>query len=209
MAAEILNVVEATPVIGGIEATDPTRRDLSLLLDDFLRAGYSGIINFPTIGMWDDYRTLMEKKGYGFDVECALVEECRRREVFTMAYVFSPEDAEAMVRSGADCIVAHAGPTEGGLVGPEYDQTLDYALKSLQEIFDASRAVREDVFCLGHGGPFDTPETVQTLYGGTTAEGFVGASSIERIPVERAVIQVVKDLKGQTVSASNQEKGRP
>jgi predicted TIM-barrel enzyme len=201
MAEEILNVVEERPVIGGVEATDPTRRNHSRLLDKFVAAGYSGVINFPTMGMWPDRRKVFEKKGYGFGRELELISLARSRELFTMAYVFSAEDCRAMVEAGADCVVGHVGPTEGGLVGARFEGTLADVLEPLDEMFAAAREVRDDVICLGHGGPLVTPDDVSVLYSSTTADGFVGASSIERIPVECAVMDVVRQFKELSIGA--------
>jgi predicted TIM-barrel enzyme len=208
MAPEILNVVsEDTPVIGGIEATDPTRRNLPKLLDSFVDAGYTGIINFPTVAMWEDVRRLNEKKGYGFELECKLIEECRRREIFTMAYVFNAEDCRAIIDAGADVIVAHSGPTEGGLVGPSYDESMEHALEYLEGLFTVARTARPDILCFGHGGPLVGIDEVQRMYAETSADGFVGSSSIERIPVERAVMETVRSFKS-LVPSQSQETGK-
>jgi predicted TIM-barrel enzyme len=195
MAAEVLNVVEERPVIGGVEATDVTRRNLARLLDTFVDAGYAGIINFPTIAMWPDRRRINEKRGYGFARECEIVSLARERDMFTMAYVFNDNDTRAMVDAGADCIVGHVGATDGGLVGARFDGNLSDVFAPLESMFRTARTTRSDVICLGHGGPLATPPDVAILYEHTTADGFVGASSIERIPVERAVMDVVKQFK--------------
>jgi predicted TIM-barrel enzyme len=205
MAAEILNVVETRPVIGGVEATDVTRRNLSRLLDMFAEAGYGGIINFPTIAMWRDRRRINEKRGYGFARECEIVSLARNRDMFTMAYVFNDEDTRAMVDAGADCIVGHVGATDGGLVGASFDGGLADVFGPLESMFTTARDARGDVICLGHGGPLATPEDVAVLYENTSADGFVGASSIERIPVERAVMDVVKQFKELRIDGTKGE----
>ena len=202
MAHELLNVVSPdTPVIGGIEATDPTRRNIPKLLDAFMEAGYTGIINFPTVAMWSDVRRLNEKKGYGFELECELVAECAKRDIFTMAYVFNAEDCKAIIDAGADVIVAHSGPTEGGLVGPKYDETFAHALEYLEGLFAAARMARPDILCFGHGGPLVGVDEVTRMFAETSADGFVGSSSIERIPVERAVMETVRSFKELTPRA--------
>ncbi len=195
MCHELLNVVQDTPIIGGIEATDPTRMDLEKLLGRFLQAGYSGVINFPTIGIFDRYRKIREQVGFGFDRELELIKLARRQDVFTMAYVFSPEDAEKMAEAGVDCIVGHVGPTTGGLVGFTYEDSKEAAISVLAEILQAAKSINPDIIPLAHGGPFATPEDTRYLYENTESVGFVGASSIERIPLEKAVTETVKEFK--------------
>jgi predicted TIM-barrel enzyme len=194
MCHEITNVVKDTPIIGGIEATDPTRMDLDKLLTQFLEAGYSGIINFPTVGMFDSYRTRRESVGLGFAREVELVALCKRRDVFTMTYCFNPKDAIEMAKAGVDCMVAHVGATRGGLTGFAALEDLE-ACRVADEIIQATKDINPDIICLAHGGPFGIPEDTKTLYENTQAVGFVGASSMERIPIENAVIGVVKEFK--------------
>lgn len=202
MCEEISNVVNNTPIIGGIEATDPTRLNLDRLLTRFLDAGYSGVINFPTVGIFDaSYRNRRESVGLGFAREVELMALARRRDVFTMAYCFNPEDAAAMAKAGVDCMIAHAGPTRGGLVGFA-GKNEDQGCETVNRIIAASRQVNPDIICLAHGGPFATPEDTKLLYSRTEAQGFVGASSIERIPIERAVIDVVKQFKSISLANS-------
>jgi len=197
MADEILNVVKNTPVIGGIEATDPTTMDLDLLVDRFIQAGYSGLINFPTVGMYTSYREKREAVGLGFAREVEMVKIARNKEIFTMAYVFNPEDTKEMVEAGINCICPHVGPTKGGLVG--YDKvvyTLDEAVKAIQKMSDVAKSINPDVIVLSHGGPIETPEETKYIYEKLDdVVGYVGASSIERIPVEKAIIDIVSKFK--------------
>lgn len=195
MCDEIQNVVRDTPIIGGVEATDPTTMDLRRVLRRFVDAGYSGIINFPTILMFDRYREMREQVGLGFSREIELCRIAREEDVFTLAYVFTPEEAVAMAEAGADCLVPHVGGTTGGLTGFQYLAPLDDALTQVQTMIEAARKTRHDLIFLAHGGPFAEPQDTIRLYEKTDAHGFVGASSIERIPIERAVIGVVKELK--------------
>jgi predicted TIM-barrel enzyme len=192
MAPEILNVVESTPVIGGIEANDPTRRDLDALLDLFEGAGFSGVINFPTLTNMPDQRRRAQMVGYGFRREIDVIGRARLRNLFTMAYVASPEDAAAMAAAGADCVVTHSGPTTGGSLGYEDERPVDAVCRLAQTMIDAAVAEKPDVIPLLHGGRLATPEDVRQALSRTTAVGFVGASSIERIPVERAVRETVE-----------------
>jgi uncharacterized protein (UPF0261 family)/predicted TIM-barrel enzyme len=210
MADEILNVVKEVPVIGGIEATDPTRLDSKKLLNRFIEVGYSGIINFPTLGLWPDQRRRGEKVKLGFNREVDAIRIARENNVFTMAYVASYEDAVAMVDVGVDCLVAHTGPTEGGLVGFDYDGTIEKATAQVNEILKAAEKSSGNVFCLAHGGPIAVPSHTAHIYRNTPAVGFVAASSIERIPVEEAVTKTARQFKKIPLSGSKiQDTGIP
>ncbi len=200
MADEILNVLKNAPVIGGIEATDPTRLDLRKLLNRFIEAGYSGIINFPTIGLWPDQRRRGEKVKLGFQREVDIIRLARENNIFTMAYVAAYEDAVAMVDAGVDCLVAHTGPTEGGLVGFAYEGNLEVARVRVRDILRAAEKRSENIICLAHGGPISTPFHTAHIYRHTPAVGFVAASSIERIPVEEAVTRRAQQFKSVSLS---------
>ena len=202
MADEILNVVKNAPVIGGIEATDPTRLDLRKLLNRFVESGYSGIINFPTLGLWPDQRRRGEKVNLGFKREVDIIRLAREKNIFTMAYVASFEDAVAMVDAGVDCLVAHTGPTEGGLIGFDYEGTLEKATVRVNDILKAAEKRSDDIICLAHGGPISAPSHTAHIYQHTPAVGFVAASSIERIPVEAAVTQTAQRFKGVSLSGT-------
>lgn len=203
MAEEIRNVVSDVPVIGGIEAWDPVRLDLDRLLDRFWAAGYSGVINYPTIStMGDKWRDRRGRVGLGFEREIEMIRLARQKNIFTMAYVASAEDAAAMTDAGADCIVPHVGATRGGLVGHDEGQAIQEAIVKINKINDAARAVRSDVILLAHGGAVAEPEDTAEVYRHTGCVGFVGASSIERIPIERAVMAVAKAFKSVPVPRS-------
>ncbi|MBE0479839.1 MAG: phosphoenolpyruvate hydrolase family protein [Dehalococcoidia bacterium] len=199
MYDEIENVVENTPIIAGIDATDPSSvMDLPGLVKKFSDTGFSGIINFPTYGFFADeeWRREREAAGIGFSREAELIRAARQSDIFTMAYVFYPEDARTMARAGVDCMVPHAGGTTGGLVGfDSIAASLQDAASRVQEMIAATREVNPNIICLAHGGPFSEPADTAFLYEKTDAAGFVGASSIERIPVERAVKGVVEEFK--------------
>jgi predicted TIM-barrel enzyme len=205
MSEEILNVVEDTPVICGVEAADPNYVRLPRLLDKVEAAGYSGVINFPTVTLFEpgsQQRRQRESLDFGFARELELVSLAREWNLFTMAYVFQEEEAASMVDAGVDCIVAHVGATRGGMEG--YGSApLDLALQRVTDLFEAARSRREDVLVLAHGGPFDVPENVAELYRATVAQGFVGASSIERIPIETAVAGAVRSFKESTVRTAD------
>jgi predicted TIM-barrel enzyme len=199
MFEEINNVVQDTPIIAGIDSTEPPAgRDLAELVQRFVDTGFSGIINFPTYGFFEDetWRRDREIQGIGFSREIELIRIARNMGVFTMAYVFFPQDARAMAEAGVDCMVPHAGGTAGGLVGFDaIASPLKDAAAGVQKMIEATKKANPDVICLAHGGQIATPEDTRYLYEHTEAAGFVGASSIERIPVEKAVTEVVKAFK--------------
>jgi len=195
MFDEIQNVVKDTPIIAGVEATDPKRMDLKRLLKRFSDIGYSGVINFPTVMIFTGwYRDSREQVGLGASREFEMMRIAHDMDLFTMAYVFDSEAARAMAEAEVDCIVAHVGGTAGGLI-PLKAKSHPEAASAVQEMFTAAKSISPHVICLAHGGPFATPEDTVYLYEHTDAVGFVGASSMERIPVERAVLQCVKEFK--------------
>lgn len=205
MAAEIRNVVSKTPVIGGIEAWDPTRMDLDQLLDDFQAAGFSGIINYPTIStMGDTWRTRRGKVGLGWNREVDLIERAVARDIFTMAYVATVQDALDVAEKGVDCLVPHVGATGGGLAGHETDTRIDTEIRKISEMIDAVSAAGHAPIFLCHGGKIAEPGDTARVYQETKCVGFVGASSIERIPIERAVKAIAEDFKAIPFS-----KGQP
>jgi predicted TIM-barrel enzyme len=197
MFDEIANVVNDTPVIGGAEAVDPTFMSLKRLNNAFRDKGYAGLINFPTIGMLHERSAMREDAGLGFSREVEMVRLARSTDYFTMAYVFTVEQSCAMAQAGVDVLVPHVGWTVGGLVGrsPTSAPSFESSARDVQEMIDAAVAIHPDCICLAHGGPYSSPEDTRRLYADTTAVGFVGASSIERIPVERAVRDVVTAFK--------------
>ena len=187
LGREVLNAVTATPVIGGIGAADPFR-DSSRLLDEMLAQGFSGITNVPTAGLYDGaFRRHIDATGLGYPREVELIRMCRARDVFTVAYAFSPGEARAMAEAGADIVGAHVGLTSGGWIGAEAALDLEAACVATQEMVEAARAGRPDVLVVAHGGPFEDPTTVRRVLATTDVVGYLGASSIERLPVERAV----------------------
>jgi predicted TIM-barrel enzyme len=196
MADEILNVVSDVPVIGGVEAWDPTRLDLERLLDGFLAARFSGVINYPTIStMGETWRARRERVGLGFSREVELIRRARERDVFTMAYVATPDDARRMAEAGVDCLVPHIGATGGGLAGHDTDRSAEDEIAELVALAEAGEAVRDDLIVLAHGGKLSAPQDLEAVYARTSCVGFVGASSVERIPIERAVLEVVDQFK--------------
>ena len=193
---EISNVVKETPIIASLDACDPRTMDLSVLLGKIRKAGYSGVLNYPTLSplVGHERRRARESLGLGFGREVEMMKIARDMDLFTFAYAFNPEDATQMADVPVDCLVAHVGTTGGGLLGSKTRSLEDGALWA-QEIMGAARACDEEILCLAHGGPFSSPEETRYLYEHTDAVGFVGASSIERIPIEKAIKDVVMRFK--------------
>jgi len=196
LCAEISNVVKNTPIVASLDAADPTWMDLAPLLDRVAAAGYSGVLNYPTISplLGHERRQVRESVGLGFSREVEMMRIAKEKNLFTIAYTFNPEDAGRMAELPVDCLVAHVGSTRGGLAGFQA-LSLEEGAEWAQKIIDATRAINPAIICLAHGGPFATPEDTQYLYENTDAVGFVGASSIERIPIEKAIKEVVAQFK--------------
>jgi len=193
----VLPVVRETPVIAGICAYDLTR-DMEVFLKELPVLGFSGVINFPTSGRIDgDFRRSMEELGMGYGREAEVMGLAGSLGLFTMAYVFNPEESGMMARKGIDAVVAHMKTTTGGSVGAKQPVSLEEAGRRCSAIFDAARSVKRNVSCLAHGGPIEGPEATEYIYRNTRAVGFVGASSIERIPVESAIRKTTEMYKAQ------------
>ena len=196
LGRKILPVVERTPVMGGIGAADPYR-DVERLIDDFLHAGFSGITNVPTAGIYDGaFRRAIDATGLGYPLEVDLIRTCRARDVFTVAYAFTPDEAAAMAEAGADIVGAHVGLTSGGLTGAAETSSVEQACDAVQRMADAAVRARRDVIVVAHGGPFEDPDSVRTVFERTSVDGYLGASSIERLPVELAIDEIVRAFKG-------------
>ncbi|MGW3467926.1 phosphoenolpyruvate hydrolase family protein [Saccharopolyspora sp. NPDC000995] len=188
MAREVLPVVRHTPVLAGVNGTDPF-----MLRDRFLRElrdlGFAGIQNFPTVGLIDGtFRANLEETGMGYGLEVELVAAAREADLLTTPYVFSSADARSMTEAGADIIVCHLGLTTGGAIGAESAKSLDDCVALIDEWSQAATEVREDVLVLCHGGPISMPEDASYVLSRTKrCHGFYGASSMERLPTEQAM----------------------
>ena len=193
MAREVLTAVEHTPVLAGVNGTDPF-----MLRDPFLRQlkdmGFAGIQNFPTVGLFDGkMRVNLEETGMGYALEVDLIRAARDLDLLTTPYVFNVEESKRMAEAGADIIVAHMGLTTGGSIGAETAMTLDDAVREVQAIADAAKSVRDDVLVICHGGPISMPEDAgYVLRNCRGVDGFYGASSMERLPTETALTSQVK-----------------
>lgn len=196
MAGEVLTIVKDTPVLAGVCASDPFRQ-MDLFLKEVQAIGFAGIQNFPTVGLIDgSFRANLEETGMGYDREVELVRLARQKDLLTTPYAFNTEEAERMADAGADVIVAHMGLTTKGTIGAETAFTLEQSVVKVQEIADAARGVRDDVIVLCHGGPIAMPEDAQFVLARTkNVHGFYGASSMERLPVETALIEQVQAFK--------------
>ncbi len=196
MAAEVLPVVRDMPVLAGINGTDPFRI-MRVFLRQLMELGFDGVQNFPTVGLIDgDFRRNLEATGMSYDLEVEAIATAHELGMFTSPYVFDPDQAAAMASAGADQLVAHVGLTTAGTIGAGVAFTLDEAIERVLAIAEAGRRVRPDLLVLCHGGPFDEPEQVgEALRRMPGVDGFFGASSIERLPTERAIRGQVEEFK--------------
>lgn len=193
---EVLPVVEEVPVICGVHATDPRRRMWHWLLQ-VKEMGFSGVNNFPTHTIVDGhFRGVLEETGMSVKKEFEMVALARRMDLFSIVYVATPEEAAEMAKAGADAIIAHVGTTVGGSIGVKKAVvTWDFTIKRTQEIINAARRVRKDIFFLAHGGPINTPADAERVMQNTDAVGFVGASSLERMGVEASLTNLTREFK--------------
>ena len=193
---EVLPVVEEIPVICGVHATDPRRR-MWHWLAKVKDMGFSGINNFPTHTIIDGkFRQILEETGMSVKKEFETVTLARKMDMFTIVYVGSPEESKAMAEAGADVIIAHVGTTVGGSIGvTNATMTLPEAAKITQGIIDAAKSVRKDLIFLSHGGPINTPEDAAFINEHTDTDGFVGASSLERMAVEQSLTDLTQRFK--------------
>ena len=193
LGEHLLKVIKDTPLIGGIGAADPYR-DIDKLIDKMMDMGFSGITNVPTTGLYDGvFRKQIDSTELGYPEEVKLVEKCNKKDIFTAVYSFSEEEARAMAAAGADLIGAHVGLTLGGTIGAGYALELDAACEKTQKILEAAKKENPDIFVVCHGGPFSTPEPVKYCFEHTDVDGFIGASSIERLPVEKAIADCIHE----------------
>ena len=196
MAAEVLPVVKNTPVLAGVCGTDPFRL-FPVFLRQLKEIGFSGVQNFPTVGLIDgNFRANLEGTGMGYDKEVEMIRVAHQLDMFTSPYVFDPDQAKAMAEAGADQLVAHVGLTTSGSIGAAVALTLDDAISLVMKIAEGGKKIRKDLLVICHGGPFDEPQNVGTaLKRMPGIAGFFGASSIERLPTERGITGQVKDFK--------------
>ncbi|GAA4441634.1 phosphoenolpyruvate hydrolase family protein [Pontibacter saemangeumensis] len=200
---EVLPVVEEVPVICGVHGSDPRRRMWHHLLK-VKEMGFSGVNNFPTHSIVDGhFRAVLEETGMGFAKEVEMIGLASRMDLFTIVYVATPEEARQMAEVGADAIIAHVGTTVGGSIGVVGATcSMDEAIERTNNIIAAGREVNSDIFFLAHGGPINTPDDVRVILDSTGAQGFVGASSLERMGVEKSLTDLTRQFKSLTLPSN-------
>ena len=196
MAREVLPIVRDTPVLAGVCGTDPFRT-MPVFLAELVRLGFAGVQNFPTVGLVDGtFRQGLEETGMGYDLEVAMIAVARGLDLLTAAYSFTPDEARSMAHAGADVVVAHMGLTTKGSIGARTALTLDDCVGRVQAIHDAATAANRETLVFVHGGPIAEPPDVSYVLDRTHGvAGFFGASSIERLPTERAITEAVQSFK--------------
>ena len=195
MAREVIPVVTRTPVLAGICGTDPFRV-MKLFLQQVDQAGFSGVQNFPTVGLIDGrFRQNLEETGMGFGPEVDMIRTAHQMGLLTTPYCFDCDQAAALATAGADILIPHMGLTTKGTIGAETALTLEAAVRRVQEMHDAAKRINPDVLVLCHGGPIAEPEDAQYILDQTEGiSGFYGASSMERLPVEPAIEERVRQF---------------
>ncbi len=188
MAAEVLPVVRDTPVLAGVCGTDPMRM-MDRFLEQVKAVGFAGVQNFPTVGLLDGtFRANLEETNFGFDKEVEMIRLARQMDLLTTPYVFDPDTSARMVEAGADILVAHMGLTTSGSIGAQTAKSLDDCVGIIDRITASAKSIRDDVIMLCHGGPIAEPDDAAFILENCQAiDGFYGASSMERLPTERAI----------------------
>lgn len=196
MGAEVLPVVKDTPVLAGVCGTDPFRV-MDIYLKQLKDQGFSGVQNFPTVGLIDGiFRQNLEETGMGYGLEVEMIRKAHELDMLTCPYVFDPEQAAAMAEAGADIIVAHMGLTAKGTIGAKTVLSLDDCIPRIKDIIKAAREVNPDVMVICHGGPIAEPKDAQYIISNIPElDGFFGASSIERFAAERSIKAQTEDFK--------------
>jgi predicted TIM-barrel enzyme len=202
MAREVLPIVRQVPVLAGVCGTDPFRV-MGLFLRDLKQLGFSGVQNFPTVGLIDgQFRESLEETGMGFDPEVEMIARAHELDLITCPYVFNEDQAKAMSRAGADLLIAHMGLTTKGSIGAKTAVSLDQSVARIQAIREAAISINPEILVLCHGGPLAEPVDVQYVFSRTQGiSGFFGASSIERLPTERAITEQVVSFKKLNINA--------
>ena len=203
MAREVLPVVEKTPVLAGVCGTDPFRM-MDVFLDEVARIGFSGVQNFPTVGLFDGtFRQNLEETGMGYGLEVEMIRRAHGKDMLTAPYVFTVDEAVAMAEAGADVLVPHMGLTTGGAIGAETAKTLDDCVPLIQAMCDAAKEANPEVIVLCHGGPIAEPDDAAYVLARTEGVvGFFGASSMERLPTETAMTENMRRFKAIPVGGA-------
>jgi len=200
MAREVLPIVKNTPVLAGVCGTDPFRL-MDVFLKELIEIGFSGVQNFPTVGLIDGvFRQNLEETDMGYDLEVEMIAKAHELGHITTPYVFNEEDAKKMAQAGADILVAHVGLTTKGSIGAKTALTIEKASEVVQNIHDAAKSINSDILVICHGGPIAEPEDADYVLKHTKGiVGFFGASSIERLPTEKAITNQVQKFKGLSI----------
>ena len=195
MAREVLPVATKTPVLAGVCGTDPFRL-MPLFLKEVQAAGFSGVQNFPTVGLFDgNFRVGLEETGMGYGLEVDMIRMARELGLLTTPYCFNDDEATAMAKAGADILIPHMGLTTKGMIGATSAVTLEEAARRCQSMHDAAKRVKPDILVLCHGGPIAEPEDAQYILDHTEGiVGFYGGSSMERLPVEPAITNRMREF---------------
>ncbi len=196
MAKEVLTIVRETPVLAGVCGTDPFRL-MDVFLPELRRLGFSGVQNFPTVGLFDGtIRKGLEETGMGYGLEVDMIRLARELDLLTAPYVFNADEAKAMAEAGADVLVPHMGLTTGGAIGADTAKTLEDCVPLIQEMHDVATRVNPEIIVLCHGGPIAEPEDAAYVLAHTQGiVGFFGASSMERLPTEVAMTENMRRFK--------------
>ena len=196
MAREVLPVVKRTPVLAGVNGTDPFR-DMDVFLDDLKRMGFAGVQNFPTVGVIDGkFRQTLEETGMSYQLEVDMIRLAHEKDLLTTPYAFNADEAVMMAKAGADLLVAHFGTTVGGTIGVDTAVSLEECARELDHWAEAAMDVRDDLIVICHGGPIATPEDAAFMLRTCRhCHGFYGASSMERLPVETALAERTQAFK--------------
>ncbi len=196
MAKEVLPVVKKTPVLAGVNGTDPFCQ-FDNFLDGIAAVGFSGVQNFPTVGLIDGvFRQNLEETGMSYAQEVEMIRLAREKDLLTTPYVFDSSQAATMVKAGADILVAHMGLTTGGAIGAETALDLEACAGRIDAIAEAALDIRSDIIVLCHGGPIAEPADAALVLSKTRhCHGFYGASSMERLPTEKAITKQTQDFK--------------
>ena len=200
MAREVLPIVKRTPVLAGVCGTDPFRQ-MPIFLKQIKAIGFSGVQNFPTVGLIDGvFRQGLEETGMGYDLEVDMIAQARQLDLLTASYVFDSKSAEAMAKAGTDVLVPHMGLTTKGMIGASTSRSLDDCVGLIQEMHDVARKINPDIIVICHGGPIAEPEDAKYILGKVKGvQGFFGASSMERLPTEIAMTENMKRFKSLTI----------
>jgi predicted TIM-barrel enzyme len=204
MAREVLPIVTKTPVLAGVCGTDPFRI-MERFLRDLKEAGFSGVQNFPTVGLIDGlFRESLEETGMGYGKEVEMIALAHDLDLLTCPYVFNEDEAKAMAVAGADILIAHMGLTTKGTIGAKTAITLDQSVGRIQAIREAAVSIQPEILVLCHGGPIADPDDLHYILNRTKGIcGFFGASSIERLPTERAITEQVRSFKNLNTHINN------